>query len=93
MKDIGLHVLYTPPIVNHERSVSLADNPFKAVFVLSKGPISINLGGHVVAKDVTNGLTEFGIIHYHSTSRCVEIAVENCKRVLERHEFISPLRH
>ena len=29
----------------------------------------------------------FGIFHYHS--RCVEIEVENCKRVLERHNYIS----
>jgi hypothetical protein len=35
-----------------------------------------------------NGWTEFGIIHHHF--RCVEIEVENCKRVLEQHEFISP---
>ena len=32
-------------------------------------------------------LTKFGIVNYHW--RCVGIEVENCKRVLERHDFIS----
>merc|ERR1711862_535796 len=34
------------------------------------------------------GETRFGILHFHA--RCVEIEVENCKRVLERHQFIEP---
>ncbi len=47
----------------------------------------MNLGGH--AFNVRRGIwTDFGIVHYHY--RCVEIEVENCKRVLERHGYISP---
>lgn len=48
----------------------------------------INLGGHAHHVPLGNW-TKFGIIHYHY--RCVEIEVENCKRVLERHNFIDPV--
>jgi hypothetical protein len=66
--------------------ISMADDRYKAVFVSRKGRMKINLGGHIFEK--TNGWTEFAMIHYHW--RCFEIEVENCKRVLERHEYISP---
>lgn len=62
---------------------------FKAVFD-SRQPFGgdrvINLGGHAVGveKEIW---TSFGIIHYHS--RCLEIEVEICKRVLERHNYIK----
>ena len=46
----------------------------------------INLGGHAIGK-LKDHWTKFGIVHYHW--RCVEIEAENCKRVLERHDYIS----
>ena len=32
--------------------------------------------------------TSFGMLHFHT--RCLDIEVENCKRVLERHNYIIP---
>lgn len=65
-----------------------AFNPgFKAVYS-SRHKFAVNLGGHFFGEGFDSSLvTNFGIFHYHS--RCVEIEVENCKRVLERHNFIS----
>lgn len=66
---------------------------FKAVFD-SKLPFgsggggrTINLGGHANAVKAGRW-TNFGVVHYHS--RCVEIEVENCKRVLLSHGYILP---
>ena len=64
---------------------------FKTVYnsklPFANGERFINLGGH--AHSVRAGIwTDLGIIHYHF--RCVEIEVENCKRVLENHEYILP---
>ena len=53
---------------------------------MAMGRTNINLGGHAHAVK-NNHWTKFGIVHYHY--RCVEIEVENCKRVLERHNYIS----
>ena len=47
----------------------------------------VNLGGH--AGDNNVGFTNFAIAHFHS--RCVEIEIENCKRVIESHGYIAPL--
>ena len=72
---------------------STGEKWFKAVYSSPRffGPdAKINLGGHAHgphrAKD--NMWTKFLIVHYHS--RCVEIEMENAKRVLERHNYISP---
>ena len=62
---------------------------FKMVYEskqMAMGRTNINLGGHVKSINNTHW-TKFGIVHYHF--RCVEIEVENCKRVLERHNYIS----
>ena len=62
---------------------------FKMVYEskrMAMGANAINLGGHATGLR-NNHWTKFGIVHYHW--RCVEIEVENCKRVLERHDFIS----
>ena len=78
------------PIVN-------ADAHFKLVFdgrqvgrPDGKMESVINLGGHNAISGDPNSVeaSKFGIIHYHF--RCVEIEVENCRRVLERHNFIEP---
>lgn len=75
----------------------VGDGPFKCVYN-SRLPFKkkkektgriINLGGHGAHLVPLGNWTKFGIIHYHF--RCVEIEVENCKRVLERHDFIDPL--
>lgn len=63
---------------------------FKAVYD-SKLPFgserTITLGGH--AFKVEDGRwTNFGVVHYHF--RCIEIEVENCKRVLLSHGYILP---
>ena len=63
---------------------------FKMVYdakILLNKKRKINLGGH--AFGLKDGIwTNFGVVHFHS--RCVEIEVENCKRVIERHEMIKP---
>ena len=60
---------------------------YKAVYS-SRHKFAVNLGGHFFGEGFDSRLvTDFGIFHYHS--RCVEIEVENCKRVLERHNYIS----
>jgi len=62
---------------------------FKMVYDSKKmvtGASHINLGGHTIGVP-NNHWTKFGILHYHN--RCVEIEVENCWRVLERHDYIS----
>ena len=62
---------------------------FKMVYEskrMAMGANAINLGGHATGLR-NNHWTKFGIVHYHF--RCVEIEVENCKRVLERHDYIS----
>ena len=69
------------------------DDKFKNVFpsetiYLGKGGITINLGGHVIQPEYQQGTARFGIIHFHF--RCLEIEIENCKRVLERHHYIEP---
>jgi len=64
---------------------------FKAVFDSRQRINLINLGGHNLGgpkQEKSEATTQFNIIHYHS--RCIEIEVENSKRVLERHDFISP---
>lgn len=61
---------------------------FKGVWLSSKffQTNIMNLGGHAVG--VREGIwTDFGALHMHY--RCLEVEVENCKRVLERHEYIS----
>ena len=58
---------------------------FKAVYS-SRHKFAVNVGGHAFG-DEFSGSSSFGIIHYHF--RCVEIEVENCKRVLERHNYIT----
>ena len=67
----------------------LGTHDYKMVYE-SKGMVmgayDINLGGHA-SKLHNDHWTKFGIVHYHS--RCVEIEVEICKRVLERHDYIS----
>ena len=70
-----------------------ADDWYKSVYdsesiYLGNGGIQINLGAHVLQPQTNQGTTRFGIIHFHY--RCVEIEIENCKRVLERHYFINP---
>ena len=47
----------------------------------------VNLGGH--ALNGKQDVLHFLIAHYHS--RCVEVEMEINKRVLERHNYISPL--
>ena len=74
------------------RPIVLADTffiQFKMVYdskEVQMGSSTINLGGHAVPEPPE--WTQFGIVHYHE--RCVEIEVESCKQVLERHEYISP---
>jgi len=63
------------------------DDPhFKMVYDSRVHITKINLGGHNIEKSEVT--TQFNIIHYHS--RCIEIELENTRRVLERHDFISP---
>ena len=63
------------------------DDPhFKSVFDSRQHIGLINLGGHNTVE--SEATTKFNIIHYHR--RCIEIEVENSRRVLERHDFISP---
>jgi len=63
---------------------------FKGVFD-SRQPFNegrkVGLGGHAF-KTRKGVWTEIGLIHYHR--RCAEIEAENCKRVLERHDYIDP---
>eukprot|EP00553_Chaetoceros_curvisetus_P003864 CAMPEP_0204617556 /NCGR_PEP_ID=MMETSP0717-20131115/4495_1 /ASSEMBLY_ACC=CAM_ASM_000666 /TAXON_ID=230516 /ORGANISM="Chaetoceros curvisetus" /LENGTH=848 /DNA_ID=CAMNT_0051631117 /DNA_START=124 /DNA_END=2670 /DNA_ORIENTATION=+ len=63
---------------------------FKSVFA-SPGFVDnqevVDLGGH--AKRNAVNWTKFTIAHYHT--RCFEIEVEISKRVLERHNYLSPL--
>jgi len=62
---------------------------YKRVFesrIPFEGRNALNLGGHVRTDEMVP--TDFGIVHYHF--RCIEIEVENCKRVLENHDYIHP---
>ena len=64
----------------------IGEGTFKMVYEskrMAMGANAINLGGHATGLR-NNHWTKFGIVHYHW--RCVEIEVENCKRVLERHD-------
>jgi len=57
----------------------------RKIFLSKHGGTHINLGGH---GESFGKPSNFGVLHFHS--RCVEIEVENCKRVLERHDYIKP---
>jgi len=61
---------------------------FKSVFDSRQNIKTINLGGHYFVDKEQAATTRFHIVHYHA--RCIEIEIENTKRVLERHDFISP---
>ncbi|KAL7525874.1 hypothetical protein ACHAXR_001196 [Thalassiosira sp. AJA248-18] len=88
-KDICDIDVHSPPELFPVGDVIPAGD-FKAV-LLSRKPfkkIKINLGGHAFANHgLFGGVTKFGIIHVHF--RCIEIEVENCKRVCERHNLIN----
>jgi len=67
---------------------------FKMVYesktLLTSKEMVVNLGGHAFRQDmkIRGSRTQFGIVHMQF--RCVEIHIENCKRVLERSNYISP---
>lgn len=63
---------------------------YKAVFSspIFNGDIPVNLGGHAVHRVRDNIWTKILVVHYHW--RCLEIDAKNSKRVVERHNYISP---
>ncbi len=66
---------------------------FKMVYdskALLTSEIVINLGGHAIPGHIEDEdrRTQFGIVHMQY--RCIEIHIKNCRRVLERSNFISP---
>lgn len=72
---------------------STRDKWYKAVYsspTFFGDTAKVNLGGHAVEphRAKYNIWTKFLMVHYHS--RCIEIEIESAKRVLERHDLISP---
>jgi len=82
--------IYSTPEKFPLDEVTSAPGLFKMVYnskLMATGATTIDLGGHTFGQ-LDRDVTRFGFLHYHK--RCVEIEVENCRRVLERHDYISP---
>jgi len=83
-----------PPLDQYRLGDVVFDAFFKMVYesktLLTSKEMVVNIGGHAFPHNLENEdiRTQFGIVHMHS--RCVEIHIENCKRVLERSNYISP---
>lgn len=72
-----------------KRIVNDVRQNWKGVWLSSKffEQKQMNLGGHATDKSYGAIFTDFGALHFHE--RCLEIEVENCKRAIERHGYIS----
>lgn len=66
---------------------TLASKNFKSVYDSKKifsHLANINLGGHNIDSNVP---TKLSVVHFHG--RCIEIEIENSRRVMERHNVIN----